>query len=62
MEIFETAGNDGSVEAGLVSCKGLDVSKVCEQLSSVDELENKIEVSRILGETFEGDDEGVIDL
>ena len=62
VEVFEAGGDDRAVEAGLVGGEGLDVPEVGEELSAVDELKDKIEVSGILGESFEGDDEGVADL
>ena len=62
VQVFEAGCDDGPVEAGLVGGEGFDVSEVGEELSAVDEFEDKIEVSGILGESFEGDDEGVADL
>ncbi len=62
MKIFETGGNDGGVEARLVSGKGFHVTEVCEELTSVNKLEDEIKVSGVLSESFETDDEGVGDL
>ncbi len=62
MEIFKAGGNYGAVKSGLVGGEGLHVAKISEEFSSVDEFKDEIEVSGILGESFEGDDEGVVDL
>jgi len=62
MEILKAWGHNGSVEAGLVSGKGLHIPKVSEELASIDELKYQIEVSGILGQALESDNEGVIDL
>ena len=62
MEVFEAAGDSCPVEAGLVSGEGLNVAEIGEELSAVDEFEDEVKVSGVLGESFEGDDEGVIDL
>lgn len=62
MEIFEAACHGCSVKACLVSGEGLNVTEVSEELAPVDELENQIEILGILGETFETDNEGVVDL
>ena len=45
MEIFEARSNDGSIKSGLVSGEGFYISKISEEFSSVDELEDEIEIS-----------------
>ena len=62
VEVFEAAGDGCPVEAGLVGGEGLDVAEIGEELSAVDKFEDEVKVSGVLGESFEGDDEGVIDL
>jgi hypothetical protein len=62
MKIFEAGGDYGTIKAGLVGGEGLHIAKVGEEFSSVDEFKDEIEISGILGESFEGDDEGVVDL
>jgi hypothetical protein len=62
VKVLEAAGDDCSIEAGLVSCERLHIAQIGEKLTSVDEFEHKIQVASILGEPFEVDDEGVGDL
>lgn len=62
MDVFEAAGDCGCVESGLVGRERLYVSEISEEFSSIDEFKDKIEILRILGETFESHNEGVVDL
>ena len=62
VDVFEAAGHGGGVEAGLVGGEGLDVAEVGEELAAVDEFEHQVEILGVLGETFETDNEGVVDL
>ena len=62
VKVLKAGGDGGCIEAGLVSSEGLHVSEVSEEFATVDEFQDQIEMLGILGESFEGDDEGVVDL
>ena len=62
VKVFEARGNSGSVESGLVGCKGFDWSEVSEKFSSVDQLQNQVQVLGVLGKSFKVDDERMADL
>jgi hypothetical protein len=62
VKVFKTASNSGSVESGLLSRERFDRSEVSEELSSVDQLKNQIEILGILSESLKVDDERMRDL
>ena len=62
MKVFEAGSDGGRVESGLIGCKGFDRSEVGEKFSSVDQLQNQVQVLGVLGKSFKVDDEGVADL
>ena len=62
VEILKAWGDRGTIEPGLVGGEGFHWPEVGKELSSVDELEDQIEVLGVLGEALEVDDEGVADL
>ena len=46
----------------MIGGERLDVAEVGEEFSSVDEFENQVQVAAVLCESFEVDDEGMVDL
>ena len=62
MEILEARSDNWGIESGLVSCEWFNVTEISEELSTIDEFEDKVEVSGVLGESFEIDNEGMVDL
>lgn len=62
MKVFEAGSDGGSVESGLIGGKGFNRSEISEKFSSVDQLQNQVQVLGVLGKSFKVDDEGVADL
>lgn len=62
MKVFEAGGDSSAVESGLISGEGFNWSQVSEELTTVDEFQDQVEMFGVLGEAFEVDDEGVADL
>lgn len=62
MEVFEAEGDGGSKEPALIGREGFYRSQVCEELSAVDKFKNQIEILGVLGQSFEVDNKGMVEL
>lgn len=62
MQIFKARSHDSTIESRLISSKWLDRSQVSEELTTIDQFQDQIQVLWVLGKTLEIDDEGVTDL
>ena len=62
MKVFEAGCDSGTVESGLISGEGFNWSEVSEELTTVDEFQDQVEMLGVLSEAFEVDDEWVADL
>lgn len=62
MQAFKRTQQLCSIEPGAVDVKSLFSLQVVEQLSTVDECENKVQLLRRLEREFQGNDERIVDL
>ncbi len=62
MQIFEAKSDSGSVDAGLVCAERLNRAKISKQFPAIDKFKYKVKMLRILRQSFEVNNERVIDM
>lgn len=62
MKVFKTRSYSSCIESGLFGSEALNITKVCKQLSAIDEFQHKIEVFAVLSKSLKVNDKGMADM